>query len=310
MLSNLTKENFDLSLSRFSTAELERMIEKFPYFHEAHLLLAKKYQDENNNKFDQQLQLAALYTQDRELFYEIFNKTTTASVKPETEIVEEQLPLTSVTTSYNELAVMGTETSEPVAEEKTAEQFETATTETDTYKTSIELEGETLSVDQSSLTETISPDTEQFVQPSEEPFNTAELHTFHEWLKAFAQPGSLKTDLKQPIPPIDNDKLDDELEKLYLTNIPLDLKDLVEEETHYSKGLDKFIEEQIDKKKTKPVTSKTGATYVMVTETMAKIYEQQKKYSKAIECYSKLALLHPEKNDFFVARINYLKPLL
>ena len=74
MLEQINKENFQHMLGQFSTPELEGMIEKFPYFQQAHLLLAKKYQQENNPKFDQQLQLAALYIQDRELLYSLFNE--------------------------------------------------------------------------------------------------------------------------------------------------------------------------------------------------------------------------------------------
>ena len=74
MLQQINKENFNQMLGQFSTAELESMLEKFPYFQQAHLLLAKKYQQENSPKFDQQLQLAALYVQDRDLLYSLFNE--------------------------------------------------------------------------------------------------------------------------------------------------------------------------------------------------------------------------------------------
>src|ERR1035437_1741581 len=90
MLQQITKENLQQMMARFSTVELENLVVKFPYFQQAHLLLAKKYQQENSRKFDQQLQLAALYTQDRELFYNIFNDT--ALVKQQPPIAPLNLP--------------------------------------------------------------------------------------------------------------------------------------------------------------------------------------------------------------------------
>ena len=60
-------------LAGYSTAELESLVANHPYFAQAHVLLAKKYQQETNPKFDKQLQLAVLYTNNRELLFEIFN---------------------------------------------------------------------------------------------------------------------------------------------------------------------------------------------------------------------------------------------
>src|ERR1700744_4539817 len=93
MLQPITKDNFSALLSRFTTSELETIVTKFPYTREAHVLLAKKYQLENNPAFDQQLQLAALYTQDRELFYALFNdkpvEQISISTQPSIETVAE-----------------------------------------------------------------------------------------------------------------------------------------------------------------------------------------------------------------------------
>ena len=47
----------------------------------------------------------------------------------------------------------------------------------------------------------------------------------------------------------------------------------------------------------------------LMTETLAKVLVQQKKYVKAIKAYSILSLKYPEKNSFFVARIEKIKQL-
>src|SRR6185369_13169925 len=84
--------------------------------------------------------------------------------------------------------------------------------------------------------------------PKEE-FLLNEPHTFDEWLHAFSISEAPKLEITQEEIPLEPEKQDEELEKLYIANIPINLQELVEEETHYSKGLDKFIEEQIQKHK-------------------------------------------------------------
>lgn len=51
------------------------------------------------------------------------------------------------------------------------------------------------------------------------------------------------------------------------------------------------------------------ADHSFVTETLAKIYWQQKHYKKAIQAYEKLSLKYPEKNTYFAGQIEKLKKI-
>ena len=44
-----------------------------------------------------------------------------------------------------------------------------------------------------------------------------------------------------------------------------------------------------------------------MTETLARVYLEQKKYSKAIQAYEILILKYPEKSSFFADRISDIK---
>lgn len=302
MQLQLNKENFNQTLTRFSTSELENLVEKFPYFQQAHLLLAKKYQQQSNPKFDQQLQIAALYTPDRELLYSIFNEKNAATsfetpvafreepkqeitVKEEATVTEPVLEIAEEREEEEKV-----ELAPQVAEEKPVEEI--AAAEQETEPVIIPKEG---------------------AEETKAEFSVSESHTFEEWLQAFSKTEAPKFEFAQEEIPVETEKQDEELEKLYLTNIPVNLQELVEEETNYSKGLDKFIEEQIQKHRAPTVRMPVYENELapeLITETMAKVYEMQKKYTKAIRCYEILGLKYPEKNDFFAARINYLKNII
>ena len=45
----------------------------------------------------------------------------------------------------------------------------------------------------------------------------------------------------------------------------------------------------------------------LMTETLAKVFIKQKKYTKAIQAYQILGLKYPEKNSFFVDQIKMIK---
>ena len=57
------------------------------------------------------------------------------------------------------------------------------------------------------------------------------------------------------------------------------------------------------------IEQKTEDTTYLMTETLARVYLEQKKYSKAIQAYEILILKYPEKSSFFADRISDIKIL-
>ncbi|MEW6470474.1 MAG: hypothetical protein AB1458_16295 [Bacteroidota bacterium] len=81
--------------------------------------------------------------------------------------------------------------------------------------------------------------------------------------------------------------------------------------------IDRFIKEEPRIKPKKeffsPVNmAKQSVTdnHSLVTETLARIYEKQGAYHKALEAYERLSLLYPEKSAFFAARIEEIRKLI
>ncbi|WP_309613585.1 tetratricopeptide repeat protein [Flavobacterium sp.] len=119
-------------------------------------------------------------------------------------------------------------------------------------------------------------------------FSKNEKHSFQEWL----QLSRLKPIVREEIKPSVNDAKKKKL-------------DLI----------DKFIENNpkitpIAKDATVPVIEVISEdTSHLMTETLARVYLEQKKYSKAIQAYEILILKYPEKSSFFANRISDIKIL-
>ena len=149
--------------------------------------------------------------------------------------------------------------------------------------------------------ETITPEEEtNEIEPTSEekleigkplPFTPSERHSFQEWLQL------------TKFSPIER-----EIEEKTIQNDPEKQKKL--------DIIDKFIEANPKiapvKETTKPpanISKSTEEPTHLMTETLAKVYLEQKKYTKAIQAYEILILKYPEKSSFFADRINEIKNL-
>lgn len=143
-------------------------------------------------------------------------------------------------------------------------------------------------------------------------FDVAETHSFAEWLQlsrlapiqreeASATEKQTEEPTIQPLEPIEDKPA--EIAQSTELNRKLEL-------------IDRFIEIN---PKIKPVKSDTSAwenlgkttadTPGLMTETLARVYLEQKKYTKAIQAYEILILKYPEKSVFFADRIAEIKDL-
>jgi len=122
-------------------------------------------------------------------------------------------------------------------------------------------------------------------------FSKNEKHSFQEWLQLSRLKPIIREENSISFTPIDEEK-----------KKKLDL-------------IDKFIESNpkiipIPKDAVVPVVETISEdTSHLMTETLARVYLEQKKYSKAIQAYEILILKYPEKSSFFADRISDIKIL-
>ena len=82
-----------------------------------------------------------------------------------------------------------------------------------------------------------------------------------------------------------------QLKNLFQKNLSLSIKSIEEPEIQEDNESTELIKESL------------------VTETLAKLYVEQKNYEKAIQTYKILILKFPEKNSYFASAIKKLKKL-
>ncbi len=123
------------------------------------------------------------------------------------------------------------------------------------------------------------------------PFTPSERHSFQEWLQ-LTKFGPIEREIEEKTTSNDPEKQKklDIIDKFIEANPKIAP---VKETTKAPANISKSIEEP---------------THLM-TETLAKVYLEQKKYIKAIQAYEILILKYPEKSSFFADRINEIKNL-
>ncbi len=121
-------------------------------------------------------------------------------------------------------------------------------------------------------------------------FNSTEAHSFNEWMQLISH-----TPISRPLEGV----------KTIQEKSDTDTKNHL---------IDRFIEKN---PKIKPVNKNFKSTDIsaessehnesLMTETLAKVYLEQKKYDNAIKAYHILSLKYPEKSGFFANQINAIK---
>ncbi|PWA08317.1 tetratricopeptide repeat protein [Flavobacterium laiguense] len=291
-------------INEAQTLALEKVLDEFPYFQSARALRLKGLYNQNSYKYNFALKVAAAHTTDRtalfdfitsESFIAIQKKIYEKKIKEllditvvDSEIVLKKEPIESViNTNKLEQSIL---TSIKGASQTPAENNTIAATE--------ELEIEEL-VTQSTPTPIKEESTKTAVEKLEigKPldFSKSETHSFQQWLQISRIEPIVRENIKEDNPIAKDPILDEEKNKK-------------------TKLIDRFIETSPKISPLKPGVvftpnielNKEDNSYLM-TETLAKVYLEQKKYQKAIQAYEILILKYPEKSSFFADRIKDIK---
>ncbi|MFC4817777.1 tetratricopeptide repeat protein [Flavobacterium sp. GCM10023249] len=272
--------------------ELDRILAEFPYFQSARSIVLKGLYAQDSFKYNQALKTTAAYTTDRTVLFDFITSEHFQTIqKTNFEANEKVIPTSDSIekVEISEIEFVPVVPQEPIVENTLEKSILSSIKEAtqDLETVSEPLSKETLKQeDQKDNILEVKSDVEKPIS-----FNTNETHSFQEWLQL------------SKIKPIDrNEENTDTKPEVKSLEAKLEL-------------IDKFIETnpKISPPKedaTPPAfTQKNEDTSYLMTETLAKVYLEQKKYSKAIQAYEILILKYPEKSSLFADRILEIKDL-
>lgn len=285
------------------TAVLEKIVQEFPYFQSARALYLKGLYNQNSFKYNHILKVTAAHTVDRSVLFDFISSDTFVSVQKE--LYDQKLAeILNIIVKDSEIV-----TEEPRQLETRPNTIEqsilTSIKEAAVAEETLTIEEEILEVSEEpaiGISQPVEIKNEEKAQQNLEigkplPFTRDERHSFQEWLQL------------SKITPINRE--------ITIENT----EDSSEEDSEKQKKnqlIDRFIEASPKIPPVKHDTplapslifepSKADNSYLM-TETLARVYLEQKKYQKAIQAYEILILKYPEKSSFFADRILDIKNL-
>ena len=277
------------------TEALGKIIQEFPYFQSARALHLKGLYNQNSFKYNYALKIAAAHTTDRSVLFDFITSDTFTTIQKE---LYEQKAAEILDISVAESEVVSDDPKLAVRENTVEQSILTSIKEAS--NTVVEnKEEDKIITEVSSTDESIVVEAQEKLEIGKPlAFSLTERHSFQEWLQL------------SKFQPIEREK----------TEIPANQENSSEVNFEKQKKnvlIDKFIEAN---PKISPVKKDTDIPTIfyepsnadnssLMTETLARVYLEQKKYQKAIQAYEILILKYPEKSSFFADRILDIKNL-
>ncbi len=273
-------------ISSEQTRELEDIIRQAPYFQAARAIRLKGLKEHQEFSYNDALKKTAAYTADRSILFDFITSEEFNQNQIAKQIREQEDRLKQITV-YEAEEVFGKRSIDINEAIKMKQSESERVMDPALFERAVEPEIPE-EIEETNQKEISSEEKLGIGKPLE--FNPKEAHSFSEWLKlTTAKPVEREEEKQEP----KND------------------------ETRIRKF--KLIEEFISKNpKIKPgkIAAKANlaeqsmtAPESLMTETLAKVYLEQKNYKKAIQAYKILILKNPEKSGFFADQIRAIEKL-
>ncbi len=275
-------QNSNTILSPGQTRELETILEEYPYFQAARALHLKGLKNLESYKYNSALKVAAAHTTDREILFEYItsnefdqNHIANSIIGRETELNEKEAISEEIEPNPDAAVILGESEESPLPQNiQHAEKI---------------LDPALFDSKESEIVEEELPVEEKLELGKPLEFTKNERHSFSEWLQ-LTQKKPIQRAPKSEKKELDKKKKFELLDKFIENNPKIVPKD------NSAVKIDIKDSTKLDKAE-------------LMTETLAKVYLEQKKFKKAIQAYKILSLKYPEKSGFFADRINAVKKL-
>ncbi|RMA66527.1 hypothetical protein [Ulvibacter antarcticus] len=304
-------------LSEDDMAMLDSVIESYPYLQSARALQLKGLKKANSFLYNDALKVTAAYTTDRDILFDFITSESFMQHQISQAILKHDTSLNDLeVVSENVSEMLSIELDDRIKEElKKAEaildpglferKLEAVSEILGTKIESIEIEEKSLP--KQDLKEEVSDPSEVLEIDKPLEFTKKDTHSFSEWLQLTKSKPIDREEASKATAPqekqIDNqqeekDRKFELIEKFIQKKPKLAPKQISKD----------FKKDKIEN--TNLASPYTQAPEALMTETLAKVYLQQKNYNKAIQAYKILILKYPEKSGFFADQIRAIEKLI
>ena len=290
-----------IPVHRQMIGEVYELIDVFPYFQSAHLLLLKGLQSNSDIKFEKQLRNSSIHIADREVLYYLLNRKSSViveQVNSNSVLVPSDIPIID----NQQTVIESAKNSDQLINEFEKEQSYIDTkSSTESHEPA---HGHSILISSESEIE----DSVSVMLLLDEETPSGEDKIF------YMDPGIMVQENADLLELDPGENSGNSIDNSSVTSAGRDIE--VSKKQLQSDLIEKFIiaNPRIEPNKEK-VTQLTDDHFqpfveeerVFVTETLAKIYTKQGYYSKAIDIYEKLSLKFPEKSSYFASQIEKVK---
>ncbi len=287
------------------TDALQSIIDEFPYFQSARAIYLKGLKDQESFKYNSALKTTAAYTTDRSILFDFITSETFIQNEISQFIKQNTAYLKDIDVTVEDISVNKSVTIDDALKQHIKDTAGVLDPALFQPKEARPKKKTHFALDDSEFIEQLTEDTKTQEASATEilnlgkplQFDKRETHSFNEWLKltCFKPIKRDKSGAKEASKPTESSQID-KVKKFDL--------------------IDKFIEKNPKINPTKPSSSKGNLAKAqmiqpeaLMTETLARIYLEQKNYKKAIQSYNILSLKYPEKSGFFANQIKAVEQL-
>ena len=294
-------QNPDKVVNPIQTKQLEDVLEEYPYFQTARALHLKGLRNLNSFKYNNALKKTAAYTTDRDVLFDfITSKDFLQNTIADT--ISGKTPRSNKVEKAQEEKISDTEEPVVMIDDSQDRPLPQDLSDADHILDPQLFISKDPEIDKALKAERKKAEKVlEIGQPL--PFTKKEKHSFSEWLQ-LASSKKIERNQEQAVK---NESQEEEVD------FPLE-KEVIKKKKF--ELIDRFIE---NNPKIAPASSTTKRINIkesikldkneLMTETLAKVYLEQKKYKKAIQAYKILSLKYPEKSGFFADRIKAVEKI-
>ena len=293
-------------IDKSQTDDLKNVVDAFPYFQSARALYTKGLKNADSFKYNNALKTTAAFTTDRSILFDFITSESFAQNEISQFIKQNTANLLDIKVHAEDISIQKSVAIDAILKQQIEDSKDTLNPELFQPKIDKELvanfesEIEISNFEAPSEIKTEAPENILSIgKPLQ--FEKTETHSFNEWL-SLTRFTPIKRDLESSERPSEEKK-----PKKSVKAIAKAKKfDLIEK---FIKKSPKLVGKKTPASKHNIAKAQMIQPEALMTETLARIYLEQKNYKKAIQSYKILSLKYPEKSGFFADQIKAINEL-